>query len=227
VLTVLAENDVLGWPPIQGYLGARQPDSDRLRVWEIAGTAHADNYTFGVGFIDSGLLPIEELAAAFAPTAKSFAGQLDHPMNFGAPHHYVVQAALWQLDQWVRTGEAAPQAPSLNVNEEVVPKLVTDANGLAEGGVRTPWVDVPSAVLSGVGNSGNPMGGMVGLGKPLDAETLKRLYPGGKADYLKKFEASLDESIKKGFILPDDKAEILTIAGINYPAESDTTPSKD
>jgi hypothetical protein len=227
VLTVLAENDVLGWPPIQGYLGARQPDSDRLRVWEIAGTAHADNYTFGVGFIDSGLLPIEELAAAFAPTAASFGGQLNHPMNFGPPHHYVVQAALWQLDQWVRTGQPAPQAPALTINVEEAPKLVTDAYGLAQGGVRTPWVDVPTALLSGVGNSGNPMAGMVGIGKPFDADTLLRLYPGGKADYLKQFEASLDEAIENGFLVPDDKAEILAIAAINFPAEPDTTPSTD
>src|SRR5262249_12988829 len=56
VLTVVAENDVLGWPPIPGYHAARQADTNRLRVWEVAGTAHADNYTFTVGFLERGAL---------------------------------------------------------------------------------------------------------------------------------------------------------------------------
>ena len=43
---------------------ARQPDSDRLRTWEIPGTAHADNYTIKVGFIDSGSAPLADLVAA-------------------------------------------------------------------------------------------------------------------------------------------------------------------
>lgn len=218
VLTVITESDLVGWPPLNGYHFARQPDSDRLRVWEIAGTAHADNYIFGVGFIDSGSLPIEQLAAAYAPNANFFGQKLDQPMNFGAQHHYVLEAALWRLDRWVRTGEAAPSAPPLKLHEDKNPTLVTGENGLAEGGVRTPWVDVPTAVLSGVG-------GMVGFGKPFDAATLNRLYPGGKSDYLKRFEASLDSAIKTGFILPDDKQEILELAKINFQSGSETAES--
>jgi hypothetical protein len=190
-------------------------------VWEIAGSAHADNYTFSVGFIDSGLLPVEQLAAAYAPTTEMFGGQkLDHPMNFGPQHHYVVEAALWQLDRWVKTGQAAPTAPPLKLTADKNPTLVTDANGLAEGGLRTPWVDVPTAVLSGAG-------GMVGVGKPFDAATLERLYPGGKSEYLKKFEASLDECITKGFILPDDKEEIMGIAAISFPGKEEPNKRKD
>ena len=90
--------------------------------------------------------------------------------------------------------------------------LVLDANGLAEGGVRTPWVDVPTSRLSGIGNSGGPVGFLAGVNEPFDAATLDRLYPGGKADYLKKFEAALASSIKAGFILAADKQEILNVA---------------
>jgi hypothetical protein len=205
VLTVITESDLLGWPPLNGYHAARQADTDRLRVWEVAGTAHADNYTFTIGFIDSGSLPAEKLAAAYAPTREMFGNTLPQPMNFGPQHHYVVEAALWQLDRWVRTGQAAPKAPALKLTEGETPKLATDANGLAEGGLRTPWVDVPTAILSGAGS-------MVGFGKPFDAATLGRLYPGGKAEYLKKFEASLDAAIRAGYIVPEDKPEILELA---------------
>jgi len=78
--------------------------------------------------------------------------------------------------------------------------------------VRTPWVDVPIARLSGVGNSGSPVAFLAGASEPFDAATLDRLYPGGKREYLKKFEASLDSTIKAGFILPADRNEILALA---------------
>src|SRR5215471_5433432 len=96
------------------------------------------------------------------------------------------------------------------------PREALDANGLAEGGLRTPWVDVPTARLSGVGNSGGPQAGMVGIGKPFDAATLERLYPGGRAEYLKKFEASLDAAIAAGFILPEDKPEIMELVALSF-----------
>jgi hypothetical protein len=102
---------------------------------------------------------------------------------------------------------STPGAPS---------SLALDANGLAEGGVRTPWVDVPTARLSGAGNSGGSVGFMVGVCEPFDAMTLDRLYPGGKSDYLKKFEASLSSAIKAGFILAADRREILDLAALAY-----------
>ena len=58
VMTLIMESDLVGWPPLLGYHAARQPETDRLRVWEVAGTAHADNYTISVGFIDSGAVPL-------------------------------------------------------------------------------------------------------------------------------------------------------------------------
>ena len=65
VMTVLTETDVLGGVR-PGYHLARRPDDAHLRVWEIAGAAHADAYTINAGFVDTGLLPIDELAAGFA-----------------------------------------------------------------------------------------------------------------------------------------------------------------
>ena len=45
---------------------------------------------------------------------------------------------------------------------------------------------------------------------------LKRLYPGGKADYLARFTRALDAAIAAGHVMPDDRAEILQIAALNY-----------
>ncbi len=220
VLAVITESDLLGWFPLLGYHATRQADTDRLRVWEIAGTAHADNYSFTVGFIDSGSLPAEKFAAAYAPTSEMLGRKLDRPMNYAPQHHYVVEAALWQLDRWVRTGQPAPKALALKLTEDKSPKLVTDAKGLAVGGVRTPWVDVPTAVLSGAG-------GMVGFSQPFDAATLGRLYPGGKAEYLRKFGASLDAAIRAGFIVPEDRAEIMELAALSFTGKSEPSKARE
>ena len=58
VMTVITETDLVGgWRT--GYHLARQPDNERFRAWEIPGTAHADNYTIRVGFIDNGSAPLD------------------------------------------------------------------------------------------------------------------------------------------------------------------------
>lgn len=217
VIAVITETDLLD-SNIPGYHGARQPDNDRLRVWEVAGTAHADNYMFTVGPIDSGSAPLEKLAEGYAPTTKILGADLAKPAN--APqHHYVVEAALWNLDRWIRTGQAPPKAMPMKLRETqpgLPVSFAFDANGLVEGGIRSPWVDVPTARLSGAPNSGGPLGFLVGSCEPFDQATLDRLYPGGKKDYLKKFGASLKSAIQAGFILPADKRAILDLAAIAY-----------
>jgi len=219
VITVITETDLIGGG-LPGYHGAREPDNAHLRVWEVPGTSHADSYTFGVGFIDSGSTPLEKLAAGYAPTNKVLGSELAKPINNAPQHHYVVEAALWNLERWIRTGQTPAKAAPMKLREDgqsaAPPTLVLDANGLAEGGVRTPWVDVPTERLSGVGNSGSPLAGLAGVCEPFDASMLDRLYPGGKREYLKKFEDSLSSAIKAGFILPADKPEILGLAAIAY-----------
>jgi hypothetical protein len=215
VINVITETDLLD-SNIPGYHGARQPDNERLRVWEIAGTAHADNYMFTVGKIDSGSAPLDKLDAGYAPTTEILGAKLTKPANNAPQHHYVVEAALRNLDRWIRTGQAPPKAAPISMSEGDKPTPVLDANGLAEGGIRTPWVDVPTARLSGLPNSGGQLGFLVGSCEPFDQATLDRLYPGGKKEYLKKFQASLNSSIKAGFILESDKREILDLAAIAY-----------
>ena len=76
--------------------------------------------------------------------------QLSYSINFAPQHHYVLQAAIASLNNWVRTGEPAPAAPSIALTDGDPPELDLDENGLAKGGVRTPWVDVPIARTSGL-----------------------------------------------------------------------------
>jgi hypothetical protein len=217
VMTVITETDLVGGVR-SGYHAARQPDRDDLRTWEIPGTAHADNYTIKVGFIDSGSAPLAELAVAYAPTSSLMGQELPHCINFAPQHHYVLQAALAQLVSWVRGASAPPSARPMELTDTDPPELVLDANGLAIGGVRTPWVDVPTARTSGIVLGDSVMAMLFGSGQQFDASTLSRLYPGGTADYLARFTDSLDSAIEAGFLLAADRQEILDLAAATYPS---------
>jgi hypothetical protein len=217
LITLITETDLVsGRRP--GYHGARQPDNQRLRVWEIAGTAHADNYTIQVAPIDTGVAPLADIVAAYAPTNMLMGQKLDHFINFAPQHHYVLQAALAQLGAWVSTARPAAGGEPIEMQGE---RPVLDEHGLVRGGVRTPWVDVPTARTSGDGGEETTMSAIFGSGEPFDPATVHRLYPDGVADYLGRFTASLDSAIQAGFLLAADRDEILELATAMYPGGVD------
>ena len=213
LVTIITETDLLS-NRRSGYQNARQPDNQQLRVWEIAGTAHADNYTIQVAPIDSGSATLADIVAAYAPTDMLMGQQLDHYINFAPQHHYVLQAALSQLRDWVCTGQAPPSGTPLQLRSG---ELVLDEHGLAMGGVRTPWVDVPIARTSGDGGDESTMSPIFGSGELFDAATVRRLYPGGATDYLERFGTALDSAIQAGFILGADREEIVQLAAATFP----------
>jgi hypothetical protein len=215
LVTIITETDLFGGVRM-GYHLARQPENPLLRVWEIAGTAHADNYTIQVAPIDNGSAAIKDIVAAYAPTDTLMGQQLGHYINFAPQHHYVLQAALSGLCEWVRTGQPVPSAALIEITATDPPQPVVDPNGLALGGVRSPWVDVPLARTSGLGGEESIMAMIFGSGEPFDDATVRRLYPGGADDYLDRFAAALDTAIEAGFILPEDRSEILELAGATY-----------
>jgi hypothetical protein len=217
VLSVITETDLLDGH-LLGYRHARRPDNDRLRVWEIPGTAHADNYTIRVGFIDNGCAPLDDIVAAYAPTSELMGTSLSYCINFAPQHHYVLQSAVASLNNWVRTGEPAPAARPITLTEGDTPALMLDEYGLARDGVRTPWVDVPIARTSGFAPDESPMSFLFGSGEVFDEDTVNRLYPGGASDYLERFTAALDRAIGAGFIVPSDRTEILELAAAAFPA---------
>ena len=61
-------------------------------------------------------------------------------------------------------------------------RLVTDDAGIARGGIRTGWVDVPVAALSGLTPPGaTGIGVLLGSTRVFDAAELARRYPPGRA----------------------------------------------
>ncbi len=212
VLVLQSETDVI----LLGGGLAEQDDSDHVRLWEMAGAAHADTYTVSAGRHDDGTLSGERLAELLRPTSNLIFGRTETPINAGPQQHYVAQATLWHLAQWVTDGMAPPKAPRLRLDDAGTGYRL-DELGNALGGIRTPWVDVPTAVLSGLGQSGESFAILFGRTVPFDEAELAALYPGGKAEYLVRFEAALDAAIDSRYLLEQDRAEILDVAAVSYP----------
>jgi hypothetical protein len=207
VLTLQSETDVIGL----GSAGARQPDFERFRLWEIAGAAHADTYLLVASASDDGSLAPAALAKLLAPTTELFGMKVDRPINAGPQQHYVLQAALAHLDRWAAGGAPPPEAPRLELGSGDAP-LALDAHGNVRGGIRSPWVDAPTAVLSGFGQSGAEFAFLFGTTRSFDAAALARLYPGGRADFLARFEKATADALARGFLLEADAAEIRAVA---------------
>jgi hypothetical protein len=187
VMELQAEGDVTG---ILNSCAVRQADTDTFRLWEVAGTAHADVHMVGAlaDMLDCGV-----------------------PINNG-PMHLVAKAALRSLETWARTGDPPDVAARLALTDEATPQVRRDADGIALGGLRTPPVDVPVDALSG---EPGPRGGAVclllGSTKPLSGARIAELYP-SRAAYLRQYEAATDEAIRSRFVLEADREALLAFA---------------
>jgi hypothetical protein len=180
IMDVQTESDVAG---VLSSAGARQPDSDRFRLWEVTGTAHADKHLMG-------------------PTADTV--DCGVPVNDG-PLHIVAKAAFRHLDDWVRSGKQPPKLPRLTLAEGATPSVVRDEDGIGQGGVRTPPVDVPTRVLSGQpGPSPSVICILLGSTKPMSAARLAELYP-SRAKFQQQFDAAVDDAIAAGVVLAEDR----------------------
>ena len=180
-----------------GYAPAQQPDTSRIRTWEVAGTSHADSYIVG-----------------------SYASVLGckNEINMG-PQHPVVQAAFSDFAKWVATGTAPPSPRAMVLASTNPVTLAKDVQGNVKGGVRTPDVDVPSSILSGVAPPGaSLLCSLFGFTTPFTASQMAQLY-GNKATYLHRYEKSLDQAISGGYILPQDRAGLVAQAEqVQFPA---------
>ena len=139
----------------------RQPDTAKFRMWEAAGSSHFDHYGLAIGPSDigDGQGAVLNLAAMRNPTnSPSPSFSCDVPINTGGTH-WLLNAAVHHLNEWVVNGTAPPSAPPLQVASTGPLVFARDANGNAVGGVRSPQVDAPIAALGGTGNSGaGPIG---------------------------------------------------------------------
>ncbi len=198
VLTFETETDIFRLE----FLAARQPDTDMIRLWEAAGTSHNDTYGLiqSIGPVDLGDDPaIADLVVEASPIPRII--ECDTPINSG-PQHWLMKGAVHALNEWVVTGAAPPEAPRLEVDDAGTAFVLDDLGNVA-GGIRSPWVDAPIAVLSGAGQGGDSFCGLFGTTVPFDDATIAFLYPDHDA-YVAAVEASLATAVDGGYIRPAD-----------------------
>ncbi|HLK36105.1 MAG TPA: alpha/beta hydrolase domain-containing protein [Polyangiaceae bacterium] len=187
VFQFLTETDVLGAVGLTGFAGTRQPDTDRLRTWEVAGTSHADQYLL-------------DYNAALASEAGSPTQSCTN-VNTG-PQHWVEDAAVSALQAWLKDGTPPAQADALTLSD-AGDAYVKDSIGNTLGGVRTAAVDVPIAVYSGQSSSSSILCSLFGNTTALSAAQLASLYP-THDDYVGKVTAATSEAQQAGFVVAAD-----------------------
>ena len=168
---------------LTSYYTVREPDSDRFRLWEVAGTSHV---------------------SAARPAERTVEGS-----NW-LSYTPVYQAAIRHLHLWIRDGVEPPKMPRVEMKAgDPNPEVVRDEHGNARGGIRLPEVEAPTASHSGFGTQreGTRFGFLYGTATDFDDEQLADLYPDSK-HYLDAWSAGLDRAIEQGMILPEDAPEM-------------------
>jgi len=122
-----------------------------------------------------------------------------------------LRAALRHLFFWAEAGIPPPMSERIVLRTaDVVSEADVDAVGNAIGGVRSPFVDLALARYE-VHAAPGPFCKLVGRETPLAASYLAARY-GDVATYLSLFAERLDETIRAGFLLDDDRAAIVAAA---------------
>ena len=184
----------------------RQPDGPFRRTWEVAGTAHVDTYLLVEGPADEGPAALD--TTHLPPVTSVFGGAVtcDLPINAG-PQHYVLSAAIRKLARWVAGGHAPRSAPLLVAQPGSPPTLERDAVGNALGGIRTPAVDAPIAVVTGTGQPVGSPCSRLGTTLGFDDAMLDALYPDPRA-YARAVRRSARRGGRDGYLLPLDARAI-------------------
>jgi hypothetical protein len=179
----------------QGFVVSRQPDTAHLRTWEVAGTAHADQY----------LIDYEEGPDGGGDAGASVTSLLASCGDINAgPQHWVEDTAMSDLQAWLTSGQLPPTGEPFTMSDAGT-AIAQDPHGNALGGVRTAAVDVPIATYSGQPSAGG--GGLTcsffGQTTPFDPTELASLYS-SHDDYVTKVTAATAAAQQAGFILAVD-----------------------
>ncbi|MGW0777824.1 alpha/beta hydrolase domain-containing protein [Streptomyces sp. NPDC002835] len=188
VMHVMSQSDYLTG------IDARRPDSDRhadrFRYYEMAGAGHATP---------------EELLYSARPEDIERTGRAVPPMECDQgprsrlPSHIFFDAMLRNLDAWVRDGVAPPRAEPIEV---VDGRPVPDEFGNVRGGLRSPYLDVPTSTWSGT-STGASFCRIAGHEVPFSHKRLAELYPTHGA-YVRAVVRSVRELVAARFLTPQD-----------------------
>ena len=175
-------------------IAARRPDSDvpvdRFRHYEMAGAGHATP---------------DELFSAAQPADIIKAGRAVPPMfcdqgprsRFPSRIHF--NAVFQNLDLWLRRDLPPPHSEPIMVANGAG---VVDAYGNVVGGLRSPFLDVPTSTWKGT-STGARFCFIAGHEIPFDQATLDQLYA-RHGDYVEKVNQNVTGLVRARLLTPAD-----------------------
>jgi Alpha/beta hydrolase domain len=186
------------------YASQRRVDSDAagdlFRRYEIGGASHATTFEY------------EAFPSKAALLASNVDGELGYrcvePYPNDFPVEYLYSGAFANLERWVRSGKHPPSAPPITTSTGTHGQMMfaTDAFGNVLGGLRTPYLDVPTSTY--VQSSWGPdCFTYFGHKIPFDPVRVRGLYP-DHAQYVRSVNASVDKLLSGGWITSEDAAHI-------------------
>jgi Alpha/beta hydrolase domain len=168
-----------------GCLSCRQPNTDRFRYWEVAGSSHGPQ-----GMTEL----MEQKTKRDGVFENTFAGASPSIVMWSP----AADAAFVHVKRWIEGGGPPPRQPLIIVSG-APPAIERDAHGIAKGGVRLPDVEVPISSNSGY-NAGAGLEALVGSTQPFAHEKIKQLYPTHEI-YVAKMTAAARAAREAGVIL--------------------------
>ena len=193
-----------GIHPSYSYM-YRWPDSDlpgrQHRQYEIAGAALGLLYDRNCG--------------ACREDAEKYTGRPevnnDPEVDNEIPFYYVIRAVLDSLKRWVRDGVPAPPSAYLEMQGEYPDAdFVLDEHGNPLGGVRSPYVDVPTRTYTWIDDFS-----VFNEVTPFSEEKIRELYP-TKDGYMRRVIESALKMVSDGYLLAEDAPALIFDAFDNY-----------
>jgi hypothetical protein len=184
---------------------------DRYRLLQIAGTAH----------IEARLSVLTNLQQFEESGGRRPVFAVVEPRS-DARFDLYARGALAAIRSWIVDGVPAPRGPRLLVKAGAE-ELERDADGIAIGGIRPPWVEVPTAVYAPHGTASGEsepppewmpfsrpemLARLVGTMRRLPLADLRQRY-GSRADYLHRFAAAARRQLEERLLLAEDVDELL------------------
>ena len=170
-------------------------DRPRLRYYEVTGMPH---------------LRLADLGTEHTELLPADVGKGDDPRCrtlYDEPVELIASALLDGMDRWVREDRPMPRAP--RVAREGKAAARDAGTGNMQGGVRPPWIRVPSAAYLTEQETG--CGLVYDTKLPYPQAELRRRY-GNFGNYERQFNEARHLSVREGYLLPEDAARLRPVA---------------
>ncbi len=212
----------------QTGLTYRRPDSDaendRYRLWEVPGASHISNDLGASPMTEQrDLAELEGIPLSAVPPAGCTHQQFVNGPWVGVPGvvdpntyplGYVADAAFSDLTKWVDDGTPPPRARRIETTGSGT--VVRDRFGNALGGLRTPFVDVPTATYSPTDTVAHDtdLAGLcvlLGYNTSFGHTRLRSLYS-SHARYLARVMRAAAGLVRRGLWVPADAEQVVAQA---------------